>query len=138
MRVGIIGAGRIGGGIARQLAGAGHEVLLSFSQDPRSLERLAAEIGPSGATGSPAEGAAGFGEVVVISVPWSTLPQAIEQAQKSHCPSVSSCPDLCSDSSYSVASRREGSSGRHSRVSDEHGRFFMFSRPERWSQFFEI
>ncbi|HZC39314.1 MAG TPA: NAD(P)-binding domain-containing protein, partial [Streptosporangiaceae bacterium] len=29
--------------------------------------------------GSPAE-AAGFGEVVVISVPWSTLPQALEQA----------------------------------------------------------
>jgi len=79
MKVGIIGAGRIGGGIARQLAGAGHEVLLSFSRDPQSLERLAAEIGPSATTGSPAE-AAGFGEVVVISVPWSTLPQAIEQA----------------------------------------------------------
>jgi 8-hydroxy-5-deazaflavin:NADPH oxidoreductase len=79
MKVGIIGAGRIGGGIARQLAGAGHEVLLSFSRDPQSLERLAAEIGPGAATGNPAE-AAGFGEVVVVSVPWNTLPQAIEQA----------------------------------------------------------
>ena len=79
MKVGIIGAGHIGGGIARQLAGAGHEVLLSFSRDPQSLEALAAEIGPGVTTGSPAE-AAGFGEVVVISVPWSTLPQAIEQA----------------------------------------------------------
>jgi predicted dinucleotide-binding enzyme len=79
MKAGIIGAGRIGGGIARQLAGAGHEVLLSFSRDPQSLEALAAEIGPSAATtGSPAE-AAGFGEVVVISVPWSMLPQAIGQ-----------------------------------------------------------
>jgi hypothetical protein len=77
--VGIIGAGRIGGGIARQLTGAGHEVLLSFSRDPQSLNALAGEIGPSATTGSPAE-AAGFGEVVVISVPWSTLPQAIEQA----------------------------------------------------------
>jgi 8-hydroxy-5-deazaflavin:NADPH oxidoreductase len=79
MKVGIIGAGHIGGGIARQLAGAGHEVLLSFSRDPQSLEALAAEIGPSATTGGPAE-AAGFGKVVVISVPWSTLPQAIEQA----------------------------------------------------------
>src|SRR6516225_491596 len=78
MKVGIIGAGRIGGGIARQLAGAGHEVLLSFSRDPRSLEVLAAEIGPSATTGDPAE-AVGFGEVVVISVPWSTWPQALEQ-----------------------------------------------------------
>jgi predicted dinucleotide-binding enzyme len=79
MKVGIIGAGHIGGGIARQLAGAGHEVLLSFSRDPQSLAVLATEIGPRATTGSPAE-AAGFGEVVVISVPWSTLPQALEQA----------------------------------------------------------
>jgi predicted dinucleotide-binding enzyme len=79
MKVGIIGAGRIGGGIARQLAGAGHEVLLSFSRDPKSLEAFAAEIGPAATTGSPAD-AARFGEVVVISVPWRTLPEAIEQA----------------------------------------------------------
>jgi len=79
MKVGIIGAGRIGGGIARQLASAGHEVMLSFSRDPQSLELLAAEIGPSATTGTPAA-AARFGEVVVISVPWSTLPQALEQA----------------------------------------------------------
>ena len=68
MKVGVIGAGHIGGGIARQLAGAGHEVLLSFSRDPQSLAVLATEIGPRATTGSPAE-AAGFGEVVVISVP---------------------------------------------------------------------
>ena len=79
MRVGIIGAGRIGGGIARQFAGAGHEVLLSFSRDPQSLGILAAELGPGTMTGSPAEAVA-FGEVVVLSVPWSTLPQALEQA----------------------------------------------------------
>jgi 8-hydroxy-5-deazaflavin:NADPH oxidoreductase len=77
MRVGIIGAGRIGGGIARQLAGAGHEVLLSFSRDPQSLEDLAAELGPGATTGRPTD-AVGFGEVVVLSVPWSTLPQALE------------------------------------------------------------
>jgi 8-hydroxy-5-deazaflavin:NADPH oxidoreductase len=79
MRVGVIGAGRIGGGIARQLTGAGHEVLLSFSRDPQSPQRLAAEIGPNATAGSPAD-AVGFGEVVVVSVPWSTLPLALEQA----------------------------------------------------------
>jgi 8-hydroxy-5-deazaflavin:NADPH oxidoreductase len=79
MRVGIIGAGRIGGGIARQLAGAGHEVLVSFSRDPQSLEVLAAQLGPGATAGSPAD-AVGFGEVVVLSVPWSTLPQALGQA----------------------------------------------------------
>jgi 8-hydroxy-5-deazaflavin:NADPH oxidoreductase len=79
MKVGIIGAGRIGGGIARQFTGAGHEVLLSFSRDPQSLQRLAAEIGANAAAGSPAD-AVGFGQVVVVSVPWSTLPQALGQA----------------------------------------------------------
>jgi predicted dinucleotide-binding enzyme len=78
MKIGIVGAGRIGGGIARQLSAAGHEVLLSFSRDPQTLERLAAEIGPRASVGSPADAVA-FGEVVVFSVPWSTWPQALEQ-----------------------------------------------------------
>jgi predicted dinucleotide-binding enzyme len=79
VRIGIIGAGRIGGGIATQLAGAGHEVLLSFSRDQAALRELAARIGQSASVGSPADAVA-FGEVVVISVPWSVLPAALEQA----------------------------------------------------------
>jgi predicted dinucleotide-binding enzyme len=79
MKIGIIGTGRIGGGIARQLAAAGHEVMLSFSRHPAKLAALASEIGPGASTGSPAE-AVGFGEVMVISVPWGQLPTALEQA----------------------------------------------------------
>jgi predicted dinucleotide-binding enzyme len=79
VNIGIIGAGRIGSGIARQLAGAGHPVKLSFSRNPASLEQLAADLGPSAAVGPAAEAVA-FGEVVVISVPWDVLPDALEQA----------------------------------------------------------
>jgi predicted dinucleotide-binding enzyme len=79
MKIGIIGAGHIGGGLARQLAGAGHEVLLSFSRDRTTLDALARQIGPAAGVGSPAD-AAGFGEVVVISVPWSMLPLVLDQA----------------------------------------------------------
>jgi 8-hydroxy-5-deazaflavin:NADPH oxidoreductase len=79
MRIAVIGAGRIGGGIARQLAGAGHEVMLSFTRDSAALEALAHEIGPAVATGAPAQ-AVEWAEVVVISVPWSVLPEALEQA----------------------------------------------------------
>ncbi len=79
MKVGIIGAGRIGGGLSRQLAGAGHLVLLSFRREQAALDRLAAHIGARASTGSPAEAVA-FGEVVVISVPWNALPLALEQA----------------------------------------------------------
>jgi 8-hydroxy-5-deazaflavin:NADPH oxidoreductase len=79
MRIGIIGAGRIGGNAARLLAAAGHEVKLSFARDPAKLEALGGEIGERASTGSPAE-AARFGEVVVLSVPWSTIDDALAQA----------------------------------------------------------
>jgi len=77
MRIGIVGAGRIGGGIARQLAAAGHEVRLSFSRDPSSLERLAHEIGEPASAMSPKEAVAA-GDVVVFSVPWSVIPSALD------------------------------------------------------------
>lgn len=79
MKVGIVGEGRIGGGIARQLASAGHEITLSFSRDPAKLAALAREIGPRAAAGTPTDAVA-FGDVVVISVPWSMLPAALGQA----------------------------------------------------------
>ena len=79
MKIGIIGAGRIGGGIARQLANAGQELKLSFSRDGAALEKLAGEIGPGATVGAPAD-AVEFGEVVVISVPWDVLPEALDQA----------------------------------------------------------
>jgi predicted dinucleotide-binding enzyme len=79
MRIAIIGVGRIGGGIARQLAGAGHEIRLSFSRDPARLEELAGQIGSNVTADSPRQ-AVQFAEVVVVSVPWSQLPNALEQA----------------------------------------------------------
>jgi predicted dinucleotide-binding enzyme len=79
MKIGVIGAGRIGGGIARQLAPAEHEIKLSFSRNPDTLQALAHEIGHGASLGTPEE-AARFGEVVVIAVPWSELPNVLEQA----------------------------------------------------------
>jgi 8-hydroxy-5-deazaflavin:NADPH oxidoreductase len=79
MRIGIVGAGRIGGNCAVQFAKAGHEVRLSYSRDPSRLEALAEEIGERARVGTPAE-AAEFGEVVVLSVPWDLIDDAIEQA----------------------------------------------------------
>ena len=77
MKIGIIGAGNIGGNLARLLAGAGHQVQVSFSRDPAGLARLAADIGATAA--SPAQAAA-HGEVVVISVPWAVFDQAVADA----------------------------------------------------------
>jgi predicted dinucleotide-binding enzyme len=78
MRIAIVGTGRIGGGIARQLGAAGHELTLSLSRDPAKLGRLASEIGAHASAGSPREAVASA-DVVVISVPWSALPQVLEE-----------------------------------------------------------
>jgi predicted dinucleotide-binding enzyme len=78
MRIGIVGAGRIGGNCATQFAKGGHEVKLS-GRDPAKLEPLAAEIGDAASVGSPAE-AAEFGEVVVFAVPWDGFDDAVSAA----------------------------------------------------------
>jgi predicted dinucleotide-binding enzyme len=77
VRVGVIGAGRIGGNAGRLFSRAGHEVLFSFSRDRARLEALAKEAG--GVAGTPAE-VARFGEVVMLSVPWALVDEALEAA----------------------------------------------------------
>jgi predicted dinucleotide-binding enzyme len=79
MKIGIVGAGRIGGNCARQFAKGGHEVKLSFSRDPGRLESVAAEIGERASVGAPSE-TTEFGEVVVLSVPWDLVDAALAQA----------------------------------------------------------
>jgi 8-hydroxy-5-deazaflavin:NADPH oxidoreductase len=79
VKIGVIGSGRIGGNCARQAVKDGHEVMLSFARDPSKLESLAAELGDRASTGTPADAAA-FGEVVILSVPWGAIPEALEQA----------------------------------------------------------
>jgi predicted dinucleotide-binding enzyme len=75
MEIAIIGAGRIGGNIARRLAAAGHALTVSFSRDPERLKAFAAEIG--GRVADPPDAVAAA-EVVVVSVPWGAIPSVLE------------------------------------------------------------
>jgi len=79
MKIGVIGAGRIGGNCARQAVKGGHDVMLSFSRDPSTLDTLAAELGPRASAGTPAEVVA-FAEIVIFAVPWGTIPDALAAA----------------------------------------------------------
>lgn len=72
MKIGIIGAGHIGGTLAKLWIAAGHEVLIS-SRHPDELKPLAAQLGPKARVGTPKE-AASFGDVVLVSVPYKALP----------------------------------------------------------------
>ncbi len=83
MKIGVIGAGRIGGNAARLFALAGHDVLLSFSREPERLAEFARGLGERATTGSPRD-AAGFGDVVMLSVPWPAIPEALAQAGPLH------------------------------------------------------
>ena len=70
MKIGIIGAGRIGGNLAAQWARRGHDVLISFKRDRDELAAMADAIGAgSGSVGD----AVDHGDVIVVSVPWPTL-----------------------------------------------------------------
>ncbi len=66
MRIGIIGAGALGGTLARQLAEGGHQVSIANSRGPESLAACAAEIG---ATPVSVVDAANAGELVILSIP---------------------------------------------------------------------
>ncbi len=79
MRIGVIGAGNIGGNCARQVVKAGHGVMLSFARESSKLEQLASDLGEHASSGSVAE-AVRFGEVVILSVPWGVIPEAPDQA----------------------------------------------------------
>jgi 8-hydroxy-5-deazaflavin:NADPH oxidoreductase len=68
MRIGIIGAGHIGGTLARRFVDAGHEIAISNSRGPETLAPLVEELG-GGAHATTAAEAARFGEVVVVSIP---------------------------------------------------------------------
>jgi 8-hydroxy-5-deazaflavin:NADPH oxidoreductase len=77
MRIGIIGAGNIGGTLARRLAALGHEVSIANSRGPQSLKALAEETGAKPVT---VEQAARAGDVVIVTIPEkniSELPAAL-------------------------------------------------------------
>jgi predicted dinucleotide-binding enzyme len=54
-------------------------VLFSFSRNPQTLAAQAAAAGPHARAGTPAEAAA-FGDVLMLSVPWGVIDEALAQA----------------------------------------------------------
>jgi hypothetical protein len=72
-KIGFIGAGRIGGTLAKFWTEAGYQVMLS-ARDLGPVKELAAQLGPNAQVGTP-EQAAAWGDVIVVTVPYGALPQ---------------------------------------------------------------
>ena len=73
MKIGVVGAGRIGGLIGTLWSRAGHEVLFS-SRHPESLAGLVEAAGNSARSGTPDE-AISFGDGILLSIPFGELPE---------------------------------------------------------------
>jgi predicted dinucleotide-binding enzyme len=79
VRIGIIGAGNIGGTLARGWGDRGHEVVVANRSGAEAMAPLLADLGDRGRAGSVAEAAA-FGDVVAVATPlsgWDELPAVV-------------------------------------------------------------
>lgn len=72
MKIGIIGAGNIGGNLARRFTQLGHEVFIANSRGPETLKDFARETGAKPVT---AKEAARQGEVVIVTIPEKNIPK---------------------------------------------------------------
>jgi predicted dinucleotide-binding enzyme len=71
LRIGIIGAGNIGGTLTRRLAALGHDVVVANSRGPETIAGLAHETGAKAVT---VEEAARDRDVVVVTIPQKNIP----------------------------------------------------------------
>jgi predicted dinucleotide-binding enzyme len=71
MKIGIIGAGNIGGNLTRRLTALGHDVSVANSRGPETLSDLAAETGASPA---PLSEVVSGAEIVIVSIPEKAVP----------------------------------------------------------------
>ena len=80
MKIGIIGAGHIGGTLVRRLAAAGHDVTVANSRGPESLTTLASESGARAAT---VQDVVKGKDVVIVTIPLKAsaeLPKGLFQS----------------------------------------------------------
>lgn len=77
MKIGIIGTGNVGTGVAKRLVKKDHHVMLSHSRDLAKLKKTAESLGAN--AGSVGEAVA-FAEVVVLATPYSATADALKQA----------------------------------------------------------
>jgi predicted dinucleotide-binding enzyme len=80
MKIGVIGAGNVGGTLGRKWVAKGHEVVFGVRHpDDDKTRELVRAAGPNARAATVGEAAA-FGEVVVLATPWPATEAAVRAA----------------------------------------------------------
>ncbi len=77
MKIGIIGTGRMSGGLGKRWAKAGHDVMFG-SRDPQKAQALAAQIGAN-AHGGSQQDAITFADVLLLATPFDKTEAALRE-----------------------------------------------------------
>jgi hypothetical protein len=80
MRIGIIGAGSVGGTLGRILASKGHSICFGVRNSQNEKVQSLLTTIPGEAQADSIEAAASFGEVIILATPWTATQEAITQA----------------------------------------------------------
>jgi NADPH-dependent F420 reductase len=79
MKIGIIGGtGRLGSSLGKIWAEKGHEIMIG-SRDPQKAKKLANSLGVN-IIGGTYEEAVKFGDIIILTVPWSGAKESIKEA----------------------------------------------------------
>ena len=122
MRIAILGSGLMGSALGTVWARVGHDVAFSYSRDPAKLRSLAREAGGQ-STASPPNDAVRAAEVVLVSVPWHHLDDALHaagggQAFAGKVVVTCSLPMLADDSDLAIGHETSGAEELARRLPD--------------------
>jgi len=78
LKIGILGAGRMGQTLARLLVKAGYRVKLANSRSPESLAEIVAELGTLASSGTPKK-IVDSSDIVILATRWEQTPLAVRE-----------------------------------------------------------
>lgn len=107
MRIGVLGTGRMGVGLGRQFAAAGHDVFMG-SRSPEKGTQASVAVGGRGGT---YRQAVEYGAIVLLAVPWSGVDESLRLAGDLSAKILIDVTNPYTDATYTQMENLPGSCG---------------------------